>query len=338
MSHLLRGAIARDLNNLQPPSILTYVSTPAPGLRLQVVDLTRNGASRDEVHELIRLNIFSPETEGKMKKIKKKCYKHWTRSIVVIIVCASCLNHHFLSTLIAGQPDEGGKDKEAGIAQADADVSEPKRKLQETRRQLKELRESYSDLYLKHQAKLEELAQLRMQAANLLGAGARGEESAERRQAEVLTELLEMHRQHSQLYRQVEEFGDYLQTVLAIIEPSQALRREIERHYVNLQSSVTRVENLPSIVAWRGGAAIEGRSEARVIRVEEELQIVVLDTGAADRVRPGSVWRIDLGDDAQAPVKVRVMETRSDISAAIPVEGDLSLIAAGMTAERINPE
>ncbi len=57
MSHLLRGAIARDPNNLQPPPILTYVGTPAPGLRLQVVDLTRTGSSRDEVHELIRLNL-----------------------------------------------------------------------------------------------------------------------------------------------------------------------------------------------------------------------------------------------------------------------------------------
>ena len=56
MSHLLRGSIARHLNALQPPPNLTYVGTPATGLRLQGVDLPHTGTSRDEVHEFIRLN------------------------------------------------------------------------------------------------------------------------------------------------------------------------------------------------------------------------------------------------------------------------------------------
>ena len=56
MSHLLRVAIARDLNALCPTPILKYFNTPAPVLWSQHVDLTHTNDSRDEVHELIRLD------------------------------------------------------------------------------------------------------------------------------------------------------------------------------------------------------------------------------------------------------------------------------------------
>ncbi len=219
---------------------------------------------------------------------------------------------------------------------ATADRRELQNELAEVRKQLRGMRLLYAELHLENKGLLEELTYLRLQVANLLGE--ERETSAEKRQAIALEGVLEIQRQHENLYREVYGFGDYLQTFLEIIKPSQVLHQEIERRYDSLLQTVTRLEHLPSIVAWRGGDSLRAnRKKARVLRVENELQVVILGAGENDRVRSGSIWNVVDGAGSSL-AKLKVVETRTTISAAIPLEGNLSRIVPGMQTELVEIE
>ncbi len=214
-----------------------------------------------------------------------------------------------------------------GPIETDADALEPS---SEDELELQRLREAYAKLLIQHKETLRELSKLRLQAGVLVG-----EPEAER--LGILYERaqgrLHTHRLHEQLYRQIDEFGDYLRTVLEVIEPSDELNANIRQRYGRLQHTVTLLENLPSIVAWRGGDLRTGRNETRVLQVEEEFQFVILAVGRLDQARLGESWRIR--DSEGAEVELRVVETENAVSAAIPVSGDLSWIVPGMKAERV---
>ncbi len=269
-----------------------------------------------------------------MTNFKKKRRLHWTSAKVVIILCAAFSIWSFspLSRAENREPAErpAPAPSEPGT-QLPEDQDELRSQLAESQRQLERVRRLYAELYLENKALLDELTELRLQAANLLGRDR--ERSAEQRQAAALQALREVRQQHEILYRQVHEFGDYLQTVLSVMQPSQALRREIERKYGSLQETAARMERMPSIVAWRGGDPMRGSEEARVLKVEEALQVVILSAGEDDYVRLGSTWRV-VDEEGVPLVTLRVVEIRAGISAAIPVRGDLSRLVPGMRVEQ----
>ncbi len=266
-----------------------------------------------------------------MTNVKKSCRFGWTNGCRAIILYALCLNSSVFSSLATADDSLSPtrtQDRPPESA-ADGEGAECCRELARVRRQLEAMRLLYAELYLESKGLAEELAGLRLHLANLLGE--EPEASEERRQQAALAALLEVGVRHEELYREIFRFGDYLQSVLELVEPSQSLRREIERRYADLTEAVERLELLPSIVAERGGAGWRDREEARILHVEEELRIVILGAGEQHRVAAGSVWTVQ-DETARTVVRLKVIETRARISAAIPIEGEPERLRVGMRA------
>jgi len=97
-----------------------------------------------------------------------------------------------------------------------------------------------------------------------------------------------MSEAESDLCRQVRDFGDYLTTVLEVLEPSEAIRRGVTERYSALLKSCDRLEQWPSLVAGRGGTGAD-RRKCRVLAVNDDLHVIVLDAGSGDGVREGAV-------------------------------------------------
>jgi hypothetical protein len=125
----------------------------------------------------------------------------------------------------------------------------------------------------------------------------------------------------------VQAFQKYLNTVLEVLQPSDTLKREITGRYKSLTQAAERLENWPSQVAGRGGR-MGGPLESRVVAVNDDLQVVVLDSGSDAGVRTGATARIVSGD-GRTVAELRVVEVRKRLSAAEPVKGRLRDIAPG---------
>ncbi len=270
-----------------------------------------------------------------MKKNKKKLRPGWTNHVCVITLCTLCLHQSVFIPVataksVAALSEAGDEVTEQAIGELD--IEQLREELAQARRQLGEVSRLYAESHLANQQLLEELAVLRLQAVNLMGE--HRDRSAAYRQAVAIEALIEVQDQHQDLYREIREFGDYLQTVLAVIEPSPIVQREIEERYASLNDAVFRLEKMPSIVAWRGGDPIPGRNRARIMRVDETLQVVILGAGENDFVRPGSVWQVT-DDHGDSVARIRVVETRAAISAAIPVAGNPHRLVPGLMAELV---
>ena len=77
------------------------------------------------------------------------------------------------------------------------------------------------------------------------------------------------------------------------------------------------------VVSERG---LEVRS-CRVLAVNDDLQVVVLDSGYAEGIRRGSHWQI--ARDDEVAVRLRVIDVRADISAAVVVDGRFGDVGPG---------
>jgi len=211
------------------------------------------------------------------------------------------------------------------------DVARLRVELGATRQQLNDLRRSYAELLVSANKRSEELAELRLQLAGVF-AGDMISNDSDADTSEVYGVLEKLIRQHLVFYQNVRHFGEYLETVLDVIKPSKVLREEIVDRYHVLLRDVGRLERMPSLVAGRGGSQIRSRQQCRVLTVNDDLQIVVLNAGLDDGVNPGSVWV--LTSDSVIKARLKVIESRSAISAAIPVNGSLGDFAPGIVLKR----
>lgn len=256
----------------------------------------------------------------------------WTEATWPCMVCALCL----LAGIAAGATPAG----DAGVASVSQQEAEIARQAAEkraaelglalvkTERELEKERERYAELYLKSRDLQEQYDRLQLRLASLLlddAAAPSGQVLAN-----GLAWLEERQAAYVRLAAEVRGFGQYLPTVLETLQPSEVLRREIMDRYRELARACDRVEALPPIVAGRGGEA-GAPTSCRVLSANPELGVVVLDAGALSGVRAGSLWRIRDGERVVA--RVRVIEVRSALSAALVLEGRMSRLAPGLPAE-----
>ncbi|MBN2451987.1 MAG: hypothetical protein JXR77_16490 [Lentisphaeria bacterium] len=176
------------------------------------------------------------------------------------------------------------------------------------------------------------LEALQLQAGHLLvdrQALAAGDTAAEAYRA-----LEEVRETQAELADRARSFQTYLVSALDILEPSDAMRREITTRCAGLVELAERVVQPLSRVAGRGRRDLETHS-CRVLAVNDDLQVVVLDSGYAVGVRRGTQWQI-VRDDAVV-ARLRVIEVRADISAAVVVDGRLRNIGIGSVVTRDRP-
>ena len=260
----------------------------------------------------------------------------WQHLFCVVIVLGFCFGIPVSAQ--SSQDRNGDRSAQAETADsADGEVRKQVTSLQaslaKTEQELADLRRRYAKLYLRAQEQARTLRDLRLRVAGWVqDAEDIGDADA---LATALTYLSDIRQDHRDLYEAVRAFAEYLQMVLDIVQPSDVLRQEITTRYDELVKHVDRLERMPSLVAGQGNEENRRRRECRVLAVNDQLQLVVLDIGADDGVRAGQAWRVK--DSKRRIAGLKVIETRSRLSAAIVVEGTLKNVAPGMTAVRSNP-
>ncbi len=258
-----------------------------------------------------------------MKKNRKKLIFGWTSAVPLTILCALCFGWLTLSAAdeaprtseLQARLDEARLARDA----ARLEVTQLRSELGVVRGQLDSVRRQYADLLQKARSQADALTELRVEITQLLiDAGGAGDGEYV---VQVLDALDQMRRQHAGLYQGVRQFGEYLEAVLEVIQPSEVLRREINGRFQRLVREIDRLERMPSLVAGRGGNETRVRRQCRVLAVNDDLQVVVLNAGRNDGVYPGSVWF--LARDSVIVGRLSVIESRPAVSAAMPIEGDL---------------
>ncbi len=197
-------------------------------------------------------------------------------------------------------------------------------------RELAELRSRYADLYLQSQERNRQLEAFELQAAHLLvdrQGLAEGDPAAD-----ALHALADVRQAQVELVQQIRAFQGYLNSALDVLEPSDAMRREITARCAELVASAERAFQPLSTVAGRGRRDLVARS-CRVLAVNDALQVVVFDSGQGAGIRRGTRWKAVR--DGTVKAHLLVVEVRADISAAVVTEGRLSDLGPGtvVTAE-----
>jgi len=201
--------------------------------------------------------------------------------------------------------------------------------LEQAQAALERLQGRYAALYLASLEQQRDLEYYELRIAGLLTDGQAIETGTALRQ--TLADIDELLANQHRLRQELEAFGRYLQSVLDILEPSEVLRRQITERFAALTETMAATAGEPPSVAGRGGEA-QARQEARVLSVNDELQIVVLDRGLDHGVKPGSRW-LALNDGKLAG-RLQVIEARSTVSAAVMTEGRLRDLGPGAEVRR----
>jgi chromosome segregation ATPase len=205
-------------------------------------------------------------------------------------------------------------DLEAQLAQAEGQIDRMQAELAKSRLEAKVVSEA--------------LADFRLRAAHLLLAEQDLEPTTELRQ--LHEEVLALQKAHKRLYVGLGEFRSYLESALDIIDADDPTLRTI------LDAKLKRVfQDLESAERQLSGAVqdqgeVDPSSLAHVLAVSDDLQVVVLDRGRAQRVRPGVTWVVNGG--GKNPVVIRVIEVRSRICAAVVEKGRIRHVAVGAEA------
>ncbi len=191
--------------------------------------------------------------------------------------------------------------------------------------QLAELRQSYADLAVKAERQAVELAGLKLRIAHLLVDDPGKAESSTLFNVE--NKLRRTRDLHRRLYDDVRKFGKYLEQMLQAVIPKNEIYQNMIDRYARVIREVDRLEKMPSLVAGRDGSNKLSSAGYRVLTVDDDLQIVVLNAGRDSGVEPGSKWV--LLEDSIIQGRLAVVAVRSIVSAAILIEGDLSKIEPG---------
>jgi hypothetical protein len=196
--------------------------------------------------------------------------------------------------------------------------------LRRAEQDLEKTRRQSADLYVTCRQQQDDLTALQLQAAGMLTTP--GDGTSTRALSQVLRCLEEANAAQARLATELQAFGQYLTTVLDVLQPSESLRSEVMARYRALTKVCEQTGQLPSIVAGRGGKP-EGQRESRVMAVNDDLQVVIIDTGSNAGIHPGALLGVWVRDKVVA--RLRVTEVRPALCAAVPIAGGLRGIAPG---------
>ncbi len=238
------------------------------------------------------------------------------RGILSIVCCSLWLGMLFVSSLASDAAEDS-------TSEASANSTE----------QPKDLAKRYAELYGKAHLLLKQLRELKLSTAHMLNERSAG--AAGKRIAHLVERQQRLQKAHKALYRQLKSFRTYLKTSLGTLNASETMQNEVLSRYQRvLEQSNRLAESLPQ-VAERGGGKT-GKGQCRVLAIAPDLNTVALEVGTAQGAYPGMLWRIDHGERSR--VKLKLVETRRAISAAIVIRGDIKAIEKGDTATCIETE
>ena len=256
---------------------------------------------------------------------------HWTKYIYCVILMALT----FPGNLCLGQnnPDSDVKSneslelREAKVARESAErrVLGLELELESLRKEHDKLRSKYVELYLNSQKVMEDLLNLELRAANLLQSKDDGKATNLNSEALQALELV--------LGRQVElqdaflDFQEYLNATLEVLQPSQAVKDGLVKRNERLSEAIANSLKPLSVVARKESQSLS--ANCTILKVDEELEIVILDRGTLSGVRPGKKWRLP-GKDGRNEARLVTVDARPEISAASVIEGNFKALQSGL--------
>ena len=208
--------------------------------------------------------------------------------------------------------------------EAELQSAELRAALQRRQEELTKLRGRYADLLLASREQQEELEYLELRAAGLLSD--REDIASGRALAKAVAAVAKLRaglREHNEA---LARFDMYLDSVLAVLQPSAAMRREIKERFADLEQTAALPLEPLSEVAGRGSGTLT-RTSCRVLAVNDDLQLVVLDKGYRDGVRAGTSWRVVSGTDELA--QLRIIDVRAARSGAMVIRGRFEAVGPG---------
>ena len=266
----------------------------------------------------------------RMKIFEKVARRNWKNCKRLAILQTLCL-------LVAGARAVYGQDaerpepadlrlQEAQMARqaAEQESAELRAALAQTEKELENLRRRFAALYLSSREQQKELEYFELRVAGLLTDAQ--DPSTGRALSQALAAVDRLREIQQELARRLREFETYLRSVLDVLQPSEVLRREVTERFDELIALVEQSVRPPSKVARRGGGSVE-RRKCRVLAVNDELQVVVLDSGFDSGVRQGTYWRVT--KDSTVLARLRVIEVRPSLSAAVVVDGRFKAVGPG---------
>lgn len=200
-----------------------------------------------------------------------------------------------------------------------------KQELAGVQAELDGVRTLYAEAILRQRDETGRLQSLELQAASLVQAGA-GDASA-KTLAEAMQVLALLRTRLLSVEGEVTKFEKAMAAAMAVMQPSDAMRREVEDRVMSLRRVVESSLKPLSIVAGRGSgdAVLTGCS---VLSADAQTQTVILDKGFLDGCRSGMVFVHRR--EGKAMVRLKVVEVRPDMAAAVVVGGTLARVTPGM--------
>ncbi|MBO7092188.1 MAG: hypothetical protein J6W23_10410, partial [Victivallales bacterium] len=171
---------------------------------------------------------------------------------------------------------------------------------------------------------IERLRRMELRAAQMLRQKEGGE--LEKVSEEALEALEIASKRQLAVERSLSEFEQALATILDVLRPSDAMRRQLTSRLQALRGAVEESLKPMSVVAGRGVGAATGQG-CGVVAVNEQLDVVLLDRGSRHGIRPGASYSLKRGETTVA--RFKVIEVRSELSAAVLLEGSARDVAVG---------
>jgi len=115
------------------------------------------------------------------------------------------------------------------------------------------------------------------------------------------------------------------------MQPSDAMRREVESRIMSLRRVIESSLNPLSLVAGRGsGDSVE--PGCLIVSVDRETQSIILNKGFLQGLRSGMIFNLERA--AKIIAEVKVIECRSESSAAIVVKGSWDSLLPGASLKQ----
>ncbi|MCH2175649.1 MAG: hypothetical protein MK193_07970 [Lentisphaeria bacterium] len=137
------------------------------------------------------------------------------------------------------------------------------------------------------------------------------------------------------LQKEAQVFEKYLKTVLdeMAVHPSTALTETLISRYELLKDVIREVETVSDISNEEAIRVVP--IDCRIMMLDDDLSIVILDKGLKHRMQPGSEFQVK---SSKGSVLLKVLHVRNNISAAVVITGSFDSLGVGAIATAVSKD